>query len=310
MPDVVFENTRLLIADTGKQYRKEIKNILFHHGFRNILDTDDLSVVREKIGNNEIDLLIADHIFPNDDVCEIIRETRHGDLGDNPFIVAVTMALEPEKEDISRIMNAGVDDVILKPITAGTIIKRVNFFASDRKKFVVTSDYVGPTRRASHRPGTMKIPEISVPNPVEISTREEDEVTDIKTEIQRLSGVINEQKIERHAYQITYLIDRLVPLYVDGKATADVTESLDRLQFVSEDISRRLEGTKYDHIGGLCGTILTVVKEICLNPNEPKAQNLKLLPQLSLAIKTDFHAGADSVDIARSISDSVQQRTS
>ncbi|MBO32488.1 MAG: hypothetical protein CMM74_05860 [Rhodospirillaceae bacterium] len=117
------------------------------------------------------------------------------------------------------------------------------------------------------------------------------------------------KKIEHHAYQITYLIDRLIPQYVNGKAETDGYESLNRLKFVSEDISRRLEGSKYDHIGGLCRTILTVVKEMCANTKEPKLQNLKLLPQLSLAIKTYFHAGGDSASIARSISDSVQQRT-
>ena len=70
------------------------------------------------------------------------------------------------------------------------------------------------------------------------------------------------KKIEHHAYQITYLIDRLIPQYVNGKAETDGYESLNRLKFVSEDISRRLEGSKYDHIGGLCRPILTVVKEM------------------------------------------------
>ena len=99
-----------------------------------------------------------------------------------------------------------------------------------------------------------------------------------------------------------------MPQYIDGRATEDVTASIDRLKYVSEDISRRLEGTKYDHIAELCGTILNVVNEISRNPNEPPSQNLKLLPQLSLAIKTDFHSGGKGADIARTISDSVQQR--
>lgn len=80
MLDVDYENTRLMIADTGKQYRKGIKGILFHHGFREIQDIDDSSVVRKRIGNNEIDLLIADHILPKGDICEIIRGTRYAIL--------------------------------------------------------------------------------------------------------------------------------------------------------------------------------------------------------------------------------------
>jgi len=37
-------------------------------------------VVRKRIGNNEIDLLIAYHILPKGDICEIIRGTRHAIL--------------------------------------------------------------------------------------------------------------------------------------------------------------------------------------------------------------------------------------
>ncbi len=55
MTKIDYSNTRLLIADSGKQNREEIRNILFHEGFRDITDTDDVNFVKELVSENNVD---------------------------------------------------------------------------------------------------------------------------------------------------------------------------------------------------------------------------------------------------------------
>ncbi|MDP7101088.1 MAG: hypothetical protein QF394_06315 [Rhodospirillales bacterium] len=55
MTKIEYSNTRLLIADSGKQNRVEIRNILFHEGFRDITDTDDVNFVKELVSENNVD---------------------------------------------------------------------------------------------------------------------------------------------------------------------------------------------------------------------------------------------------------------
>jgi len=55
MTKIDYSNTRLLIADPGKQSRVEIRNILFHEGFRDITDTDDVNFVKELVSENNVD---------------------------------------------------------------------------------------------------------------------------------------------------------------------------------------------------------------------------------------------------------------
>ncbi|MDP6258571.1 MAG: hypothetical protein QGH63_05720 [Rhodospirillales bacterium] len=52
MTKIEYSNTRLLIADSGKQNRVEIRNILFHEGFR---DIDDVNFVKELVFENNVD---------------------------------------------------------------------------------------------------------------------------------------------------------------------------------------------------------------------------------------------------------------
>jgi DNA-binding response OmpR family regulator len=71
--------------------------------------------------------LIIDHEFPRGNVHKFTRRIRHHEIGSNPFIVIITLALEPEKEEIMRIIDSGSDDLLLKPITAGMLVKRVKY---------------------------------------------------------------------------------------------------------------------------------------------------------------------------------------
>ncbi len=79
-----------------------------------------------------------------------------------------------------------------------------------------------------------------------------------------------------------------MPLYEDGTADESIVPHLDRLLYVSEDISRRLQGTRYYHVGGLCMSMLGVVRALRQAPLSPDAKDIALLPALAQAIKCAF----------------------
>ncbi len=303
-----FETTRLVVADPGGQIRDEIRSVLHHEGFRDIALVEKVAEVEDLVAQGQVDLLIADYEFPRGDMSDLVRRIRHHEVGDNPFIVIIMMAHDPEKEEIMRIIDTGSDDLILKPITAGALVKRVNFLVSQRKDFVVTADYIGPTRRTGTREGESVIQELEVPNPVKRSALGQTTGSNFQKEIDEFTGIINEQKVERNAFQISFLVDTIVPLYVDGRAISDTKMQLDRLKYVSEDIGRRMKDTKYDNVSELCTSILDVVNNICKKPKKPEKKDLQLLPKLAQAIDVAFSADPGDADIAQSISDSVRRR--
>ncbi len=303
-----FENVEVIIADQGAGTRTEIRNILNYQGFRNFKEADKLGDVEERVAKGDVDLIMVDLALSGGDVCGMVYRIRHHELGNNPFIVVLALALNPALEDIHKVIESGSDDLILKPITAGSISQRVINLVTERKRFVVTSDYIGPTRRSSHRPGTERIPEIVVPNPLQAKAEGNADPGALRDEIDRQAVVMNLQKMGRHAIQVRVLVDRITAAYDSDNGAAGVAEILDRLVYVTEDIDRRMRDTIYDHASGLCASMGTVVASLQKDPLSPSSRDLKLLPELAQAIEAAFES-EDAAAAARDISQSVEQRS-
>lgn len=301
-----FGDINLIIADSDSMVRQGLKTAFFDHGFRNTRDTSRMSVVGDAVDNDAVDLIIAENELQDGKISDLTRHIRHHEAGDNPFLVVITLMEEPTSEAIMEVIDSGTDDLLIKPISPALLIERVNILTRKRKRFVVTTDYVGPTRRAAPRPGSQEIPEFRVPNPLRLKATGKYDAETLKREIDEIAHTINEQKKERHAYQIDYLVDNILPLYGDGGADEGVIEHLERLLFVSEDISRRLSGTDDAHVGELCQSMTDVVNRILEAPLSPDDKDLRLLPELSRAIKNSFDAEA-AHDISHDISEALKE---
>ncbi len=307
MENYSFENIRVLVGDPNREVRDAIRGGLYGQGFRYIMVTDRMSVVETAVATNKVDLMICDTELLDGDLYDLVYKVRHHELGDNPFIVVTALITAPTPKMVKKIFDAGCDDLIPKPISTGLLFERVLNLARNRKPFVVTSDYIGPNRRVEAWPGTQQVPQIEVPNSLKAKT-DDTSAEDVQAEIDKVANVLNEQKMERHAYQINYLVERIVPLYEDGTADDSIVPHLDRLLYVSEDISRRVEGTRYHHVGELCLSMVNVVKAVRQAPLSPDRKDIALMPVLAQAVECAFRPQADVVAVSRDISATVEER--
>lgn len=290
-----FDQVRVLLGESNAELRRGLRVALTEHGFRQILDAGSVRVAREALQAGVIDVMICDIAMSDGDICEIAHKVRHHALGPNPFVVIILLASAPEPDRVRRIIDAGVDSVLLKPLTIGSLLERIDNLIYGRKRFVVTTDYVGPDRRKGPRPGTQEIPTIDVPNPLRARAVGGTEMQKFQDAVDRSVRVINDQKIERHGYQIHYLVDKLMPLLESG-AAPEAKPMVERLVYVAEDMSRRIKGSKYGHIGEMCLTMVGLagrIRETLPNPDEI---DVHLLPKLTQAIQRAFIVEAPSTN--------------
>lgn len=304
MPDYHFEDVSLVLVDSNRDVRSSIRASLRHEGFGEVRDTHRVDRARDWVNASPPDLLIADADVLDGAACGLFHGIRHQILGQDPFvpIIAVSTAQMPPR--VRMAIDSGADHILARPVTIENLLDRVSLLIRKRKPFVVTSDYIGPDRRAKPRPGP-SAPLIDVPNALRAkATRSTDRVA-LKREIRRKVAEINQRKMERNAFQIGWLVERLV----DSGSTAERTAHLDRLLETAEDLARRLSETKHDHVSGLCRSLIQVTTKLKNRDGSADGRDTKVLPHLAAAISAAFPADNQTVAIARDIADSVARLT-
>jgi len=69
------------------------------------------------------DLLLVDWVLPGMDGLRLVQRLRSQPGGDSPFVIVVTARDRPE--DLARVLDAGADDYLAKPIDASLLMTRV-----------------------------------------------------------------------------------------------------------------------------------------------------------------------------------------
>ncbi|MBT4769388.1 MAG: response regulator [Rhodospirillaceae bacterium] len=308
MPRYDYKHSQLALVEPNSQVREVHKGDLFRRGFRNILDSGKLEPITSAIVEGKVDLLICDIESPGGDLCDLIKKVRHNEIGYNPFLVIIATTSSPSEDMVTRAIDAGADDLIIKPVSTDVIFDRIVALTNARKPFVVTTDYIGPDRRKKSRPGTQQIPLLTVPNILRLKAFGKTSVSELQKVIDIASKLINDQKLERHAAQVRWLVDHIMPRYEAKKIDDRLREMMDRLVYVSQDISRRLADSKFAHVGDLCNTLYTVANTIRQNYKKPDTKDIKLLPELAQAIEAAFKLEPEQSKMVKDISESVVRR--
>ncbi len=287
MEKLHFEHVDLLLIDPAASARDTLKNILYNQGFRNLHSGTSLDEIREHMNHSMPDLLISETELDGGDFCEFVTKLRHHDVGNNPFLPVIGLTWEPTPDRVRNVVNAGVDDLLTKPLSTGHLVSRIKALVRARKPFVVTSEYIGPDRRSLEERES-GVPQLEVPNTLKVKATGQEHSIDVVEEINSVVAEINVQKLERYGVQIGFLVDHILPNLEKGVVDSTNEAFLDRLLAVAQDTSRRLVGTKYAHISELCSSLVKVTESILASKSDPNSRDVKLLAPLSQAIKAAF----------------------
>ena len=121
-------------------------------GFRRTETVPTLEAMVEAIQRQPPDLVLCEAQGAADELCGAIQQLRQGAAGYNPFIVIIVTAWEKSSALITKVVNSGADDLLLRPFSTALLGARIEAHIERRKGFVITTDYVGPDRRKRCQP--------------------------------------------------------------------------------------------------------------------------------------------------------------
>ena len=302
-----YQNVRLALGEPNREIRMTLMSQFNTFGFSNIVSADTLRNIKNTVIKNQVDLIICDENIEGD-FAQLIKDIRHQRIGNNPFLVAVATIEELTSEKVRQLTDCGIDDIIVKPISVGKLLERLRKIATSRKPFVVTTDYTGPDRRKSDAPreGAQVIPTIDAPNPLVYLTEKGADKFDATEAIAKASAIVNEQKMERHAFQMSFLVKRILPLYNERNGDEVEIKDIDRLIAIAIDISKRLKISRFSDAANLCKSLTDLVKRIRLSHPDPTSRDLELLPQLSQAVELAFQETSKGSSSVQAIVDDLK----
>lgn len=298
-------NISMLYGEQQTSLSNTLRAAMMREGFQDIRVFADGDALAEAVRMLDPDIILTDVDLPGRDPCRMVKEIREGRLGRNPFVPVILTTWDPRESLVHRVVDCGSDDLLIKPLSPNQILMRIGQLVHRRKPFVVTSDYIGPDRRKS-REDEGDLPRLRVPNTLRAKALGESDPSELDETIEAALKQINEQRLKRHSLEVSWLVQIVVPAYRGGTADLDTEDHLQRLLAVGEDASKRLRGTRYEHVSEICSTLSIVAERVARDHPAPSEKDLQLLPRLAEAMVIGFNPAQDIDRLSRQITESVK----
>ena len=294
-------NIDFVFADEDGQFRIGLRSALANEGYTNIRDCSTIARLESAIDAATPDLLVLDARMEDNASFDIISRIRRSELGTNPFVTIMMTIRSLDRDIVQKVIESGVDDLLLKPVSTTDIMNRIKSLAAERQPFVVTKDYIGPQRRTARDRDDEEDGEepelIEVPNTLGAKSRGE-EVDDFELQklIAEAQSEINEQRLQRNGPEIAALVAEIVPAYEENRIDDEIKAKVTSLTEFADDVSERLSNTSFVHVSDLCNVLSSIAAS--LRGGEANERGIALLTPLSNAINVSFNPDPEATEFA------------
>ena len=119
---------RVLVVDDFATMRRVVRNLLTELGYKSLREAEDGSQAIAMLEQHDFDLLVLDWNMPGTPGIEVLRWVRGNEAKRDLPVLMVTA--EATREQILEAAELGVNAYILKPFTAGTLKKKLDYIFS------------------------------------------------------------------------------------------------------------------------------------------------------------------------------------
>jgi two-component system chemotaxis response regulator CheY len=115
---------KILVVDDSSLMRGFAKSSLKQLKLNNVTEAEDGVEALAELKKKKYDLILSDLFMPNMDGLELLKAVRNDrDLKNIPFII---MTIERKKGSLIEALEAGLNDYLIKPVTANALSKKLS----------------------------------------------------------------------------------------------------------------------------------------------------------------------------------------
>lgn len=142
-----FETLKALIVEDNQHMRSLLRALLNSVGIMDVAEAAHGQTGIEALRRKRADLVLTDLAMKPMDGLEFTRFVRNDPLSPNPFVPIIMITGHTEKHRVEAARDAGVTELLAKPITAGNLFARIGEIVERPRAFVRCEGYFGPDRR-------------------------------------------------------------------------------------------------------------------------------------------------------------------
>jgi len=303
-----FSQVEVVLIDTQVSNLRLVRSVLDRMGIKKVHPFLNMSGVMESVVASVPDLLLIDADDAEGEALKFVRWLRTDINSPNPFMCVIATTWQPTTTLFNRVTNSGVDDLLVSSISSKQIIlDRVNSLIYERRKFIVTADYIGPDRRKTAREETPSVPMLDAPNILQMKVTGQWKRLAEREQIASAMVWVNTQKTIRDAIQIAILVEFAAPGLLQTPPERQTFDHLLRILGFIEDLQRRLVGhPKEESISINCKNIQTLIEQMCSTQVQSVAEsNLDQIKTLILNLMCTLSPDRSPEDLSSEVANFV-----
>jgi len=275
---ISLERAKVVYVDSEAPNRALIEDTLRDIGFSKITSCDNLGQFIVILGIEKPDLVFVDIDAEPDKAFQAIRDIRKGEAGENAFIVTVALTQKPELEAVRAALNAGFDDMVVKPVTARALRQRVVNQIENRKEFIATDDYVGPDRRAENRELTEDdLASIKVPNSLRHAATGDESAAPSEERIRETLRNLSIQKFYHLSSKIGRVAGQQRDLLVSRAKSVDCGLAMQEISMALAEIDEIIGEQSFESVAQVVASTRQALVEVKACSGQVTPRHLELL---------------------------------
>lgn len=145
-----YSSLKILLIEDNQHMRSIVTAILKGTGIRNVREARDGAEGLEMLRQYPADIALVDFNMDPIDGVEFTRLLRNAPDSCNPYLPVVMITGHSERSRVIQARDAGVNEFIVKPLTARALLGRLDSVIMRPRPFIRCKTYFGPDRRRTH----------------------------------------------------------------------------------------------------------------------------------------------------------------
>jgi CheY-like chemotaxis protein len=142
-----FDYLKALVVEDNPHMRELLRTLLNALGIKQVFEAADGTEAFAQLCEHKPDFVLTDLSMAPMDGIEFTKLVRSSEDVPNPYVPIIMVTGHTERHRIETARDAGVTEIIAKPITVQGLFSRVAEIVERPRPFVRAEEFFGPDRR-------------------------------------------------------------------------------------------------------------------------------------------------------------------